>query len=402
MSARPCVTIVIESELETGRGPLARLRGMLPQLARRFDIAVASLGDSDAETQALLDAHGIATYALDCRFEGWDLVDLDRQVAAIVGWSRARGDALLVMGWELWGLMRGLAQACASGGPAFATVVHAVPLLNCPPQPSRRFVLDARRRAADEPDPAIRRYLLRHAAEVPRMLPHMHLISPNATVAWYLARYFPHLTVADASPGYGIDLHAAAAAAPSGPPVELAFMAKLVREKGIYDMVAIFAALLRLRPEVRLRIIGSFESSAEERAFHAECERTDVADRITFAGWLGGAAKLGALKSARVFVYPARASDTFCIAMLEAIGCGLPVVAWDLPFVRQIYRDAPVTPVPMGDHAAFASAIAATLDAGPGDAAKRARFLARYDGWERAAEAEGDIWQAIIDRTAVR
>lgn len=392
---RPRVAIVLEGALEQGRGPLARLHGLLPHLALRFDLTLVALGPPDAETAARAARHGVAIQVRSCRFTGWALDDAPAHAAAIAGAAVARGDALLVLGWELWDLARTLAPACRARGLPFALALHAVPLLNCPPRPSRSYALDVVRRLVAERDPAIRRYLLRHAAGVPPVLARIPLLCPNATVAWYLGRYFPRLRPIDARPGYGLDL-AAIAAAPAGPPSDLAFMAKLVPEKGIYDLLAIVARVQRLRPGTRLRLIGAFEGAEEERRFAAACARTGLAPFVERTGWLSGAAKIAALKGARVFAYPARTSDSFCIAMAEAVACGLAVVAWDLPFTRAVYADAPVTRVPLGDRGGFARALAAALDSPQPDAAARAGFVARYDGWSAAAAAEARAWEAVI------
>ena len=60
---------------------------------------------------------------------------------------------------------------------------------------------------------------------------------------------------------------------------------------------------------------------------------------VTFRGVLAGQVLAAAYRSADVFVFPSR-TDTFGIVMIEALACGLPIAAHDVPGPRDIVTEA--------------------------------------------------------------
>jgi glycosyltransferase involved in cell wall biosynthesis len=82
-------------------------------------------------------------------------------------------------------------------------------------------------------------------------------------------------------------------------------------------------------------------------------------------------------------VLPSR-DEGFGIPVIEALAAGTPVVASDLPVLREVGGDV-VTYAEPGNPAAFAAALQGVLDA-PGDAGPRRAHGAAYT-WARCAEA---------------
>jgi glycosyltransferase-like protein len=84
------------------------------------------------------------------------------------------------------------------------------------------------------------------------------------------------------------------------------------------------------------------------------------------------------------------AREGFGLAGMEALAAGVPVVARDLPVLREVYRDTVVFAgdVP-GIAGALARQLAAPRPAGPG------RALADSYTWKRAAAAHLNVYQAI-------
>jgi starch synthase len=78
------------------------------------------------------------------------------------------------------------------------------------------------------------------------------------------------------------------------------------------------------------------------------------------------------LAAADVYAFPSR-HEGFPVAPVEAMACGLPVVAADAPGVADILEDRAGVVVPVGDAEAFARALRALLD----DEASRAELGAR-------------------------
>jgi glycosyltransferase involved in cell wall biosynthesis len=113
--------------------------------------------------------------------------------------------------------------------------------------------------------------------------------------------------------------------------------------------------------------------------------QTEEGRRVRRAGYLDEADLAGVVAAASVLVLPSR-DEGFGITALEALACGVPVVAADLPALREVLGEQAIF---FGgeDPEALAGAIAqALLPDPPGRAGSRREWAAKYT-WRRTAEA---------------
>jgi glycosyltransferase involved in cell wall biosynthesis len=111
-------------------------------------------------------------------------------------------------------------------------------------------------------------------------------------------------------------------------------------------------------------------------------EQLDVSGCIT-PGFLTDDVLPSVVAGAAALVLPSR-DEGFGIPVIEALAAGTPVVASDLPVLREVGGDV-VTYAAAGDPAAFAAALQQVL-AAPGDPAPRRTHASAYT-WARCAEA---------------
>jgi glycosyltransferase involved in cell wall biosynthesis len=111
-------------------------------------------------------------------------------------------------------------------------------------------------------------------------------------------------------------------------------------------------------------------------------EQLDVSGCIT-PGYLGDDVLPDVVAGATALVLPSR-DEGFGLPVIEALSAGTPVVASDLPVLREVGGDV-VRYAEPGDPSSFAAALQQTLDA-PGDRASRRAHGAAYT-WARCAEA---------------
>ncbi len=395
------VMIIAEGNLETGRGPLFRRLGSLPGLARRCELSCVCLAEPDGSVRHRLREYGVPYSVRPATLNGWDVVNLDALVRQILTDVRRQGPDLVVLDWEIWDLMRELSAALPRFGTRFATIVHAVPFLNTPAHPSGDFMDDVSRRLRQEADPGIRAYIRRHAAEAPSVLDRLGVLVPNACARDYLNSYFPGLPICLMEPGYALDLAEVDAAEPDGPPVDFAFMARLVREKGTEQLLEIFAEISTYAgfEGARMLIVSSFAEEMERHRFTNIAAKLDVLERLELTGWCPGTAKYQSLKRAAVFLYPALESDTFAICILEALACGLPTVCWNVPFSRATYRTDAVTRCSPRDRSAFAQAaveLASQKSARRSASAAARQFVRQYGSWDAVAHAEAKGYEELL------
>ncbi|CAL9346035.1 glycosyltransferase [Streptomyces sp. enrichment culture] len=191
-------------------------------------------------------------------------------------------------------------------------------------------------------------------------------------------------------------------AAPRGPhPHRLLQLGRLVPRKGAAVTVAALAAL----PGTELLVVGGppadrLDEDPEVRRLRGIARDAGVADRVRFTGAVAGDEVPALLRSADVVVCPAD-YEPFGIVPLEAMACGVPVVASAVGGQLDTVAD-PGTGrlVPPRDPRALARAVAGLL-ADPAaraacGAAGRRRVLSRY-GWDRVAAATEAAYCEVLD-----
>ncbi len=111
-------------------------------------------------------------------------------------------------------------------------------------------------------------------------------------------------------------------------------VAQQTPRKGIYD----FIELSRKYPEIKWVWVGGFPYGVFSKDyFQIEQMKRLCRDNAIFTGFLPDIAE--AYSGADVFLMPSHA-ETFGLVMLEALSCGLPVVARGIPEFREIFGDA--------------------------------------------------------------
>lgn len=163
---------------------------------------------------------------------------------------------------------------------------------------------------------------------------------------------------------------------------ELLFVGRLVEKKGLRYLIEALPRVGAQRPDVALTVAGF---GPEEPALRALAAQLGVGDRVKFLGPVSQRDLPALYRRAAALVAPfveAESGDQegLGLVMVEAIGCGCPVIASDLPAVRDVLDHR----VPPGRPDLLADAILALL-ARPREqtraecAALRERALVRFD-----------------------
>jgi glycosyltransferase involved in cell wall biosynthesis len=110
---------------------------------------------------------------------------------------------------------------------------------------------------------------------------------------------------------------------PAGGP-KLLIACRQERDKGTEDAIASLPLVRRSFPHATLDVVG--DGSALEE-FRRRAASSGAGDAVRFWGKLDHAAVLDRMGRADLFCYPTQSSDGFPKVVLEAMACGLPVVA---------------------------------------------------------------------------
>ena len=142
--------------------------------------------------------------------------------------------------------------------------------------------------------------------------------------------------------------------------------ARLAAEKGVEYLVEAMPAILRRHPTARVLYMGQYRNvmGEEEYARMLAPLIQELGGHWTFLGNLSPAELAAFYQVCEVTVLPSiNSTEAFGIVQVESMACGTPVVASDLPGVRQPVRMTGMGRiVPAMDHTALAEAIIEVLD----------------------------------------
>ena len=148
----------------------------------------------------------------------------------------------------------------------------------------------------------------------------------------------------------------------------IGILAMMSHFKGHKDLFAAFGMLRQTEPELRLLVIGEGPNRA---AFEADVRAQGLVDAVRFVGYVADAETW--LPALDIFVHPSTGDEGVPQAVLQAMACGLPVIATAVGSLPDAVRHEETgLVVPKGDPAAIAAAIA-RLRRDPALAARLAR-----------------------------
>lgn len=133
-------------------------------------------------------------------------------------------------------------------------------------------------------------------------------------------------------------------------------VARITPWKGQDHLLRAFGELCSDLDSACLVLVGSpvFASDAFYQQLTRQRDSMACAERVILAGYRRDLPEV--LSAMDLFVYTAVEKDTCPLSLLSAMACGLPVVAFDLPGIREVVQEAGIL-VPVGDDAALARAI---------------------------------------------
>jgi len=122
--------------------------------------------------------------------------------------------------------------------------------------------------------------------------------------------------------------------------IKIGFIGRIVYEKGIKYLLMSIPYLSKKIPDFKIVIVGDYERIAgggvKDELDHY---MKQYPDRIIFTGYLSDADKKRFLSTIDVLVLPSiDPLEAFGIVQIEAMLCGSPVVASDMPGVREVVR----------------------------------------------------------------
>jgi spore coat protein SA len=200
------------------------------------------------------------------------------------------------------------------------------------------------------------------------------------------------------------------------------FVGRVSPEKGVHVLLDAFRQVLKERPNTRLELIGPLGAAPAEfivgctddpkvkelepmylRDYAASLKRTlsgEMSAKVSFVGPVPYLELLNRYRAADVFVFPSVWNEPFGLPVVEAMACGVPVVATRSGGITEIVREGESgLLVERGDSKALAAALLRVLSEDHlackmGEAgARRAREMFT---WERVAGVLGSVYADTV------
>ena len=118
---------------------------------------------------------------------------------------------------------------------------------------------------------------------------------------------------------------------------QIVFFGRLVPEKGIFEIPFIARRLKRMGIDCNIKVIGKFTFNHDTNIFEKLSKRLGVENMIEYLGFLPEEDMKSVIGESSIFVNPTH-SDAYSIAMLEALSLRTVVVAYDNPFLLNLYK----------------------------------------------------------------
>lgn len=168
----------------------------------------------------------------------------------------------------------------------------------------------------------------------------------------------------------------------------LVFVGRAEPRKGLGVLLEALPEVRKGHPEVRLLVVGAEGDGSEH-------------DGVIWLGRVADGLVPDAYRSARVMVAPSLGSESFGIVLIEAMACGLPVVASDIPGYRAVVEDGVQGVLtPPRDAASLARALLDLIedDARREAMAEAALARSRVFSWERLVEGVEEAYAEAVER----
>ena len=182
------------------------------------------------------------------------------------------------------------------------------------------------------------------------------------------------------------------------PVYDACFLGRLHRAKGVFDLLEIWKMVVSKINGAKLAMVitGSEET---ELALKRKIQKENLANNIFMLN-LSGEDALRVMKSSKVFVFPSH-EEGWGIAATEAMACGLPVIAYDLPVYKEIFGKSIAT-VAVKDTQSFSKEIIKLLENESYRATlgKKGRIKVLAYDWLRVASRELSIMQRALMKTS--
>jgi glycosyltransferase involved in cell wall biosynthesis len=176
----------------------------------------------------------------------------------------------------------------------------------------------------------------------------------------------------------------------------LLFLARLEREKGIYEALDTYRLLKREYPYITMTVAGDGSERARAAAYAKSANLEDV----TFQGYVEGNAKYEVYRKADAYLFPSY-TEGLPISVLEAMAYGLPIVTCAVGGLPDFFRHGTMGFVTEKPNPEILASLVSRLIVDPALASRIGHFNSNYareqfNGPHIAADLEG-VYRFLLE-----
>jgi glycosyltransferase involved in cell wall biosynthesis len=190
--------------------------------------------------------------------------------------------------------------------------------------------------------------------------------------------------------GIEADLAGKAAKIP-GCKIDALYVGRINEKKGVFDLLKVLSRVKYKFPDFQLAVMGSGDP-ATVRKFLEQIRKEGLIPNVQLLGVMSGQQKYDIIKSSKTFWFLSY-NESFGIALLEAVCCGVRSIAYCLKPYAEIYKNNEVICFPVGDWNAVALKVIEVFEKGDFGNKNGELLLREYD-WDKIAEIEYNTFLA--------
>lgn len=185
------------------------------------------------------------------------------------------------------------------------------------------------------------------------------------------------------------------------------YFARLIPEKGIYEIPLILKEITKINPDIKLYVAGNFDNSSivnrifnYEKVFFDKIKKLNLENNLNYSGFLQGEELYSKISRANVLIYPSH-SDAVPLSVLESLALNTPVVAYNIPAIKEFYSDIKsVKVVNEYDYKSMAENAVKFFNVENYDDLfndeNLKKLLKKHSSWENVADAELNALKSLI------
>ena len=128
------------------------------------------------------------------------------------------------------------------------------------------------------------------------------------------------------------------------------YLGRIAENKGIFDLILVWKEIIRIKPLVKLAVIGPGRNDVVAE-FKKRIVEANLESNIICFGFVKSEKKYEILCSSKLFIFLSKvnAEEAWAISLMEALACGLPAITYNLAIYKHIYGDGILQKSKIGD-----------------------------------------------------